>query len=112
MGSFSNVVVIDGFYYLSGQTPCDPPSSALVLGSITDQTRQCFANLIAVLEAAGLTLDNVIKCNTYLTDMNDFAEYDAAYRSYFAEPYPARTTVQVAALPMGAHIEIEMIAHD
>ena len=111
IGAFSNVVVIDGFYYLSGQVACDPPSSAIVLGTITEQTGQCFANLIAVLEAAGLALDNVIKCNTYLTDMKDFDEYDAAYRSFFAEPYPARTTVQVAALPMGANIEIEMVAH-
>lgn len=112
LGAYSHVVAIDGFYYLSGQTPMDPPTSALVVGSIADQTRQCMANLVAVLEAAGLTLDNVIKCNTYLTDMNDFAEYDAVYRSYFAEPFPARTTVQVAGLPMGAQIEIEMVAHD
>ena len=63
------------------------------------------------MEAAGLTPDHVIKCNTYLTDMNDFAEYDAVYRTHFAEPVPARTTVAVAALPMGAQIEIEMIAH-
>ena len=111
VGSYSHVVAIDGFYYLSGQTPLDPPTSALVVGTIADQTRQCFANLGAVLDAAGLTLDNVIKCNTYLTDMNDFAEYDAVYRSYFEEPFPARTTVQVAGLPMGAQIEIEMIAH-
>lgn len=112
LGAYSHVVAIDGFYYLSGQTPLDPPCSALVRGSIADQTHQCFVNLIAVLDAAGLTLDNVIKCNTYLIDMNDFDEYDAIYRSYFAEPFPARTTVQVAGLPMGAQIEIEMIAHD
>jgi 2-iminobutanoate/2-iminopropanoate deaminase len=111
VGSYSHAVEIDGFLYLSGQTPLDPPSSALVLGSIGDQARQCLANLVAVLAAAGLTTDNVIKCNAYLIDMNDFAEYDAVYRTFFAEPFPARTTVQVAGLPMGAHIEIEMIAH-
>lgn len=111
VGSYSHAVEVDGFLYLSGQTPLDPPSSALVVGSISDQTRQCFANLLAVLETAGLTADHVIKCNTYLVDMNDFAEYDAVYRTFFAEPFPARTTVQVAGLPMGAHIEIEMIAH-
>ena len=111
VGAYSHAVEVGGFYYLSGQTPLDPPSHALVTGSIADQTRQCFSNLIAVLETAGLTLDNVIKCNTYLTDMNDFAEYDAVYRTYFTEPFPARTTVQVAGLPLGAHIEIEMIAH-
>ena len=111
VGSYSHAVEIDGFLYLSGQTPLDPPTSALVLGPIADQTRQCLANLLAVLETAGLNTDDVIKCNTFLIDMNDFAEYDAVYRTFFNEPYPARTTVQVAALPMGAHIEFEMIAH-
>ena len=111
VGSYSHAVEIDGFLYLSGQTPLDPPSNALVLGSIGEQTRQCFANLLAVLETAGLTTEHVVKCNTFLVDMNDFAEYDAVYRTFFSEPYPARTTVQVAGLPMGAHIEIEMIAH-
>ncbi|MCU1392704.1 MAG: putative endoribonuclease [Ilumatobacteraceae bacterium] len=111
VGSYSHAVEIDGFLYLSGQTALDPPSSAAVGGSIGEQTRQCVANLIAVLETAGLTTDHVVKCNTFLTDMRDFAEYDAVYRTYFTEPYPARTTVQVAALPLGASIEIEMIAH-
>jgi 2-iminobutanoate/2-iminopropanoate deaminase len=111
VGSYSHAVEIDGFLYLSGQTPLDPPTSALVVGSIAEQTRQCFANLFAVLAEAGLTSDDVIKCNTYLTDMADFAEYDAEYRAHFTEPFPARTTIAVAGLPMGARIEIEMIAH-
>jgi len=111
VGSYSHAVEIDGFVYLSGQTPLDPPHGTLVSGSVTDQTQQCFRNLFAVLETAGLTPDDVIKCNTYLVDMNDFAEYDAAYRAHFSEPFPARTTVAVAALPMGARIEIELVAH-
>lgn len=111
VGSYSHAVEIDGFLYLSGQTPLDPSSGELVAGTIGDQTRQCFTNLIAVLAAAGLTTEHVIKCNTYLTDMADFAEYDAVYRTLFTQPFPARTTVAVAALPVGAQIEIEMIAH-
>ena len=112
VGAYSHAVEIDGFLYLSGQTPLDPSTSALPDGaSIAEQTRQCFRNLFAVLAAAGLTPDHVVKCNTYLTDMADFAQYDAAYREQFAEPFPARTTIAVAGLPMGARIEIEMIAH-
>ncbi len=111
VGSYSHAIEIDGFLYLSGQTPLDPPSTMVVAGTIAEQTRQCFANLRNVLETAGLTFDNVIKCNTYLTNMADFDEYDAEYRTHFALPYPARTTVAVAGLPRGAQIEIEMIAH-
>ncbi len=111
VGSYSHAVEIDGFVYLSGQTPLDPPSKMLVGGSIAEQTRQCFANLFGVLAAAGLTPDHVIKCNTYLTDMAHFDEYDAEYRTHVNEPYPARTTVAVGALPLGAQVEIEMIAH-
>ena len=111
VGSYSHAIEIDGLLYLSGQTPLDPPSTMLVVGTIAEQTRQCLTNLSGVLAAAGLTLDNVIKCNTYLTNMADFDEYDAEYRTHFSEPYPARTTVAVAALPLGAQVEIEMIAH-
>ena len=115
VGSYSHAVEIDGFLYLSGQTPLDPsasePGGGLAGRSIAEQTRQCFRNLSAVLAEAGLTADHVVKCNTYLTDMADFAEYDAAYCEHFEQPYPARTTVAVAGLPMGAQIEIEMIAH-
>ncbi|HEY4331685.1 MAG TPA: Rid family detoxifying hydrolase [Ilumatobacteraceae bacterium] len=111
VGSYSHAIEIDGFVYLSGQTPLDPSTTEIGGTSIAAQTRQCFANLFAVLAEAGLTSDDVIKCNTYLTDMRDFAEYDAEYRTHFAEPFPARTTVAVAALPRGAQIEIEMIAH-
>jgi len=110
-GSYSHAVEIDGFLYLSGQTPMDPASDAPISGGIGEQTRQCFRNLFAVLAAAGLSQEHVVKCNTYLTDMNHFGEYDDAYREHFTEPFPARTTVAVAALPLGAQIEIELIAH-
>lgn len=82
----------------------------LVLGDIAAETRQCLANLWAVLKAAGLSFDDVVKCNVFLTDMDDFAQMNAAYESFFARPYPARTTVAVAGLPLGARVEIEMVA--
>jgi 2-iminobutanoate/2-iminopropanoate deaminase len=96
--------------YLSGQTPVDPATRTLVDGDIGDQTRQCLANLFAVLDAAGLTPDDVVKCNVYLVDMADFPAVNEAYASLWAEPYPARTTIGVAALPLGARVEIECIA--
>ncbi|MBB6099198.1 2-iminobutanoate/2-iminopropanoate deaminase [Deinobacterium chartae] len=96
--------------YLSGQTPLDPARGALVGGGAAEQTRQCLRNLLAVLEAAGLAAQDVVKVNVYLTDMADFAEMNAAYAEHFAQPYPARTTVGVAALPLGARVEIELVA--
>jgi 2-iminobutanoate/2-iminopropanoate deaminase len=88
----------------------DPVTNALVAGDIGDQTRQCLANLFAVLDAAGLTPDDVVKCNVYLVDMADFPAMNEAYAAVWATPYPARTTIGVAALPLGARVEIECIA--
>ena len=96
--------------YLSGQTPNDPATGQLVGGGVAAQAVQCLANLEAVLAAAGLTLDDVLKVNVYLTDMADFPALNEVYRRTFREPYPARTTVAVAALPLGAQIEIELVA--
>ena len=79
-------------------------------GGIEEQTRRCLDNLAAVLEGAGLGLDDVVKCTVFLTDMADFAAMNAAYRGYFTEPFPSRTTIGVAALPLGAAVEIEMVA--
>lgn len=109
-GPYSHAVDTDPYVYLSGQTPIDPATGRLVEGSIAEQTRQCFANLSAVLAAAGLTLDHVVKCNVYLTDMADFAEMNGVYAQQFEKPYPARTTIGVAALPLGARVEIELVA--
>lgn len=110
VGPYSHGVVGDGHVFLSGQTPLDPATGRLVDGDIGAQTRQCFANLAAVLTAAGLTFDDVLKCNVYLTDMGDFAAMNAVYAEHFDEPYPARTTIGVAALPLGANVEIELVA--
>jgi len=79
-------------------------------GGVGDQTHQCFDNLFAVLQAGGLGPDDVVKVNVYLTDMDDFAEMNEAYATRFTAPPPARTTVGVAALPMGARVEIELVA--
>lgn len=107
---YSHGIESQGFVFLSGQTPLDPQIGQLAVGTIEDQTRQCFANLGAVLEAAGLSFADVIKCNVFLTDMGDFAAMNKVYSQHFASPYPARTTIGVAALPLGASVEIEMIA--
>lgn len=110
VGPYSHAVWAGELLYLSGQTPIDPATRALVAGDIGAQTRQCLANLGAVLAQAGLGLGDVVKCNVYLVDMADFAAMNAAYREAFVAPYPARTTVGVAALPLGARVEIELVA--
>ncbi len=110
VGPYSHGVEAGQLVFLSGQTPLDPATGALVGGGIEEQTRRCLDNLAAVLDAAGLGLDDVVKCTVFLTDMADFAAMNAAYRGYFAEPFPARTTIGVAALPLGASVEIELVA--
>lgn len=110
IGPYSHAIDTGDLVFLSGQTPLDPATGELVTGSIEAQTRRCLDNLQAVLTAGGLTLDDVVKCTVYLTDMADFAEMNAAYASYFSVPYPARSTVAVAGLPRDARVEIEMVA--
>lgn len=110
VGPYSHAVESDNALYLSGQTPIDPATGKLAEGGIETQTEQCFKNLFKVLAAAGLTPDHVVKVNVFLTDMNDFPLMNQVYCRQFTEPYPARTTIGVAALPLGAGIEIEMIA--
>jgi 2-iminobutanoate/2-iminopropanoate deaminase len=96
--------------FLSGQTGIDPATGQLVDGGVAAQAEQIFKNLAAVLSAAGLSLGDVIKCNVYLIDIADFQAMNAVYARQFEQPYPARTTVAVAALPGGARIEIELVA--
>jgi len=110
VGPYSHAVEIGGLVYLSGQTPIDPQTGKLAEGDITVQTEQCFKNLFNVLESTGLTSDDVMKVNVYLTDMKDFASMNSVYSRQFTSPYPARTTIGVAELPLGARVEIEMIA--
>ena len=110
VGPYSHAVQSGDFIFLSGQTPIDSQTGKLVEGDITAQTEQCFKNLFNVLEAAGLTPDDVEKVNVFLTDMSKFTDMNAVYSKQFSTPYPARTTIGVASLPLGAQVEIEMIA--
>lgn len=110
VGPYSHAVKAGETVYLSGQTPIDSATGKLAEGGIKAQTEQCFKNLFNVLKAAGLTPDDVQKVNVYLTDMKNFSEMNEVYEKQFMAPYPARTTIGVAALPLGADIEIEMIA--
>lgn len=99
-----------GLLFLSGQTPVDPSTGELVNGGTTEQTRQAFRNLENVLSESGLNWTNVIKVNVYLVSMAGFADMNAVYGDIFEPPYPARTTVAVAELPLKAQVEIEVVA--
>ena len=108
IGPYSQGIDIGSMVYTSGQIPVAPDGS--VSADISQQTQQALINLKAVLEAAGSSLDKVIKTTVFITDMAQFASINAVYAQYFAEPYPARSCVQVAALPKGVGIEIEAVA--
>jgi 2-iminobutanoate/2-iminopropanoate deaminase len=110
IGPYSRAVWAGDLLYLSGQTPIDPATGKLVEGDVDAQTMRVFDNLEGVLQDAGLTMDDVIKCNVYLTTMADFAAMNGAYERRFTRPYPSRTTVAVAGLPLGARVEIELVA--
>lgn len=109
VGPYSQAVKVDDTVYLSGQIPLDPATGALVEGGVQAQARQVFANLQAVAQAAGGDLDNVVKVNIYLTDLDTFAQVNAVMAAFFSEPYPARACVQVVALPKGAEVEAEAV---
>ena len=109
IGPYSQAIKANGTVYLSGQIPLDPQTMELVPGDITAQTEQVIANLRAVARAAGGDLEQVVKLTVFLTDLGDFAAVNAVMAARFAEPFPARSTVQVAALPRGAAVEIEAI---
>ena len=110
VGPYSHAIESGNLLYLSGQTPIVAATGKLVEGDISAQTEQCFINLFAVLKSAGLTPDDVVKVNVFLTDMANFGAMNEVYKTQFSEPYPARTTIGVASLPLGAQVEIEMIA--
>jgi len=110
VGPYSHAVESGDQIYFSGQTPIDCETGKLVLGGIVAQTEQCFKNLFNVLSATDLTPDDVIKVNVFLTDMDNFSAMNSVYATQFSTPYPARTTIGVASLPLGAQVEIEMIA--
>jgi 2-iminobutanoate/2-iminopropanoate deaminase len=109
VGPYSHAVRSGGLLFLSGQTPLDPATGKLVEGDVGEQTRQCLRNLEAVCQAAGASLGNAVRCGIFVTDMGTFGEVNAAYAEFFSETLPARSTVGVAALPVGAQVEIDAI---
>jgi 2-iminobutanoate/2-iminopropanoate deaminase len=110
IGPYAQGVAAGGFLFLSGQVPLDPATGEMVRGSLQDEVSRVLENLKAVLQAAGATFDQVVRTTIFLTDLRDFEEMNAAYARYFGETRPARSTIQVAALPRGARVEIDAIA--
>ncbi len=110
IGPYSQGIKANGFVFCSGQVPINPDTGELVSGSIMIQTRQVLSNLKGVIEAAGSSMNLVVKCTVYLKDMNDFSEMNAEYAKWFGEIPPARATVEVARLPRDVRIEIDAIA--
>jgi 2-iminobutanoate/2-iminopropanoate deaminase len=106
---YSQAVATGGWLYCSGQIGLDPKSGDIVAGGVVAEARQVFANLAAVLTEAGVGFADVVKTTIYLVDLGDFATVNAIYAERFTEPFPARSTVGVAALPRGARVEIEVI---
>lgn len=110
IGPYSQAIKVNGLVFCSGQTPMDPVTGQVVTGGIVAQTERVLKNLAAVLEAAGSSLDNVVKTSVFLKDMNDFAAMNEVYGRYFQGEPPARSTVQAARLPKDALVEIDVIA--
>lgn len=110
IGPYSQAIICGGWVFCSGQVAIDPATNEMIDGDVEAQTRRVFDNLAAVMEAAGGSLADVAKCTVYLKDFDDFAKINAIYASYFAEPYPARATVEVSRLPKDALIEIDAVA--
>jgi 2-iminobutanoate/2-iminopropanoate deaminase len=110
IGPYTQAVKANGMVFASGQIPLDPETMQIVEGDIRAQTERVLTNLKAVLEAAGTSLDRVVKTTVYLSDMNDFTAMNEVYATYFAANRPARSTVQAARLPRDARVEIDVIA--
>ena len=109
-GPYSQGIVAGGFFFASGQVPIDPATGELASETVEAQARQVFANLKQVLAAAGCGFADVLKTTVFLTDLANFAEVNSIYAEYFVEPFPARSCVQIAALPKGSLLEVELIA--
>ena len=110
IGPYSQAVRAGSLLFVSGQIPLDPETNTLVEGGIAVQTHRVLRNLAGILEAAGSSLDRVVRATVYLADMNDFAAMNEVYGTYFTAPAPARATIQAARLPKDARVEIDVIA--
>ena len=114
IGPYSQAVKANGFLFVSGQIPLNPATGDLMNASIEDQAEQVIKNLTSICEAANLTLSDIVKLTIYITDMKDFAVVNEAMLKHFKEPYPARATIEVAALPLEVNVEMDaiLLAHD
>lgn len=110
IGPYSSALRAGGLLFISGQVPFDPATGQMVAGDIAAQTRRVLQSVGALLEAGGLSFRHVARTTVYLADMDDFAAMNEVYRSFFSEPFPARSTIQAARLPRDARIEIDAIA--
>lgn len=110
LGPYSQAIVDGDLIFVSGQGATSPQTGKKETGDVRSETKRTFENLRAILEAAGSSLDDVLKCNVYLRDINDFAAMNEVYATFFSAPFPARTTIQAGALPGGIAVEIECIA--
>ena len=110
VGPYSQAIVEGDLIFVAGQGPINPGTGSLELGDARSETKRVFENLKAILQAAGSSLEHVLKCNVYLRDIKDFAAMNEVYATYFSKPFPARTTIQAGALPGGIAVEIECIA--
>lgn len=110
VGPYSQAVAVGNFLFAAGQIPLDPATGELVAGDITVQTERVLQNVEGVLRANGMTFAHVVKSTVFMVDLANFGAMNAVYAKYFSEPFPARSTIQVAALPKGAQVEIEVIA--
>lgn len=110
LGPYSQAIATDTLVFCSGQGPVDPATGTVVEGDVTHQTRRTMDNIEALLAEMDLDFSDIVKATCYLADMNDFTAFNEVYGSYLAEPYPARTTIQAARLPLDILVEIEVIA--
>ncbi|MEM2943805.1 MAG: RidA family protein [Methanomassiliicoccales archaeon] len=110
IGPYSQAVIVDGFIFCSGQIGLDPKTNKLVNTSVSDETRQTLKNLKAILEASGSSIDRAVRTTIYLTSLEYFRDVNEVYRQFFSTDFPARTTVCVSQLPLGARVEIDLIA--
>jgi 2-iminobutanoate/2-iminopropanoate deaminase len=110
VGPYSQAILVDGFLYLSGQVGQDPATGKLVPGGVVEETERVFSNAAALLRAAAMGFDDVFSVRVFLIRMDDYQAVNAIYARHFSHPFPARTAVGVAALPLGACVEIDMIA--
>jgi 2-iminobutanoate/2-iminopropanoate deaminase len=110
VGPYSQAVAVGQFLFCAGQIPLDPVTNEIVGEDVTTQTERVCQNIAGVLKANEMNFDNVVKSTVFLTDLSKFAEMNAVYSKYFTAPFPARSTIQVAGLPRGAQVEIEVTA--